>query len=76
MKVYDVRATVGVVFSFKAENEEDAKSELRRIVDQMCSVSGVYDTSLEPEEIESLLKDYDINEDLLRQEIDSIIGDA
>ena len=76
MKVYDVRTTVGVGFSFKAENEEDAKNELGRIVDQMCSVNGVYDTSLEPDEIESLLKGYDIKEDLLRQEVDSIIGDA
>jgi hypothetical protein len=69
MRDYQLRTTVGVDFHFTAENEEDAKKELGRIVVQMCSVNGVYWTSLEPDEIEYLLKDYDIKDDLLTKEV-------
>ena len=57
MKHYDLRTTVGVGFRFDAENAEDAKTRLNQIVTTIASVEGVYETSLENEEMDYLVSD-------------------
>jgi hypothetical protein len=51
VKKYDLRSSVGIQFSFIAENDQDAKTRLSTIYDHISDIEGVRYADNDPTEI-------------------------